>query len=404
MTDRPPAAPFTLAFLTEGDAESADRSFSGTAHSILGGLRAVGVRVHARDAELYGWRKLLVAARVWAPERKRWQTRFRLGGPAFAARSARARAAARALPDRADAYLQVGATFAPAGAPYFLYCDWNARLAERFATSGQSPVNHLRADEQAAIDARETAVYRGASAIFTISERLRASFVADYGIPPERVVVAYPGPNMDAEAIPVRVARRADVPPTILFVGKEFVRKGGDVLLAAFARVRERLPDARCVVVGPADIGVVPPGVELLGPLRKDDPAEFARLLAAYGEADVFCLPTRYEPLGIVTIEAMYAGLPCVTSDTWAMGEMVADGETGYTVPVDDDVALADRLHALLADPTRAAAMGAAGRSRALERFSWRASAETMRRTIAACLGTRTGARASAEPSADGRR
>jgi glycosyltransferase involved in cell wall biosynthesis len=371
----------SIALVCEGDAESEYRSFSGTAHSILSNLRAVGHDVRAVDAELYGVRRLLAAARCFSPDRRAWRAAFRLGGSAFAARSRHARRLTAALPRRPDAVLQIGATFAPPvadGQPYTLYCDWNMRLAERFKGTGQSPASVLAPGEAAAVDRREADIYAGAAAIFTISERLRAAFVEDYGIPAERIVVAYPGPNMDVRRIPPRATRATDAPPTVLFVGKDFERKGGDVLLAAFARVRASLPTARLRIVGPSDIGAVPQGVELLGPLSKDDPAEWARLVDAYATADAFCLPTRYEPLGIVVIEAMYFGVPCVTSDTWAMSEMVADGETGYVVPVDDAARLAAALERLLRDPARARAMGEAGRARAAARFSWLEAARRM--------------------------
>jgi glycosyltransferase involved in cell wall biosynthesis len=200
---------------------------------------------------------------------------------------------------------------------------------------------------------------------------------------------------MDLARLPAPAPRGPGHRPTVLFVGKEFARKGGDVLLAAFARVRERVPAARLVVVGPADVGgPAPDGVEVLGPLRKDVPAEWGRLVGAFAEADAFCLPTRYEPLGIVVIEAMYFGVACVTSDTWAMPEMVADGETGYVVPVNDAEATADRLARLLADPGLARRMGEAGRARAAERFSWAASAAAISARVADLAPRRAGVEA----------
>ncbi|HET7459457.1 MAG TPA: glycosyltransferase family 4 protein [Gemmatimonadaceae bacterium] len=390
-----------LALLCEGDAESADKAFSGTAKSLLDHLRGAGLEVRSVDCELYGARKLVTAGRVYARDGRVWKTRYRLGATAFAARSARARVGVRALGPGLDAAIQIGATFAPPrGLPYFLYCDWNMRLAERFRDSGQSPALHMTSDEAAGVDRREAAVYAGATRIFTISERLRQSFIADYGIPADRVVAARAGANLDVSRIPERApARDPAQPPTVLFVGREFERKGGDLLLDAFRAVRARVPNARLLVVGPRELpgdGARQPGVELLGPLRKDDPVEGRRLLDAYAAADVFCLPTRYEPLGIVVIEAMLFGLPCVTSDTWAMGEMVADGETGYVVPLADRPVdgLADRMVRLLESPELARRMGAAGRRRASELFSWAAAASTIAREVRAALSGRVAASA----------
>ncbi len=76
--------------------------------------------------------------------------------------------------------------------------------------------------------------------------------------------------------------------------------------------------------------------MEVIGFLSKDNPAENQRIHDCYRTADVFCLPTRYDPFPTVVREAMFFRLPCVTIDIWAMPEMVVDGETGYTVPVND--------------------------------------------------------------------
>jgi starch synthase len=80
--------------------------------------------------------------------------------------------------------------------------------------------------------------------------------------------------------------------------------------------------------------------VEILGHLDKDSAAGWEAFLGAYQRAHVFCLPTRFEPFGIAFVEAMHFGLPCVGTATDAVPEIVADGETGYLVPVDDEAAL----------------------------------------------------------------
>jgi glycosyltransferase involved in cell wall biosynthesis len=250
------------------------------------------------------------------------------------------------------------------------------------ADAGHSWAAALGERELASVIARERRVYDGATAIFTFSEFVRQSFVNQVGVPADKVVAGYVGPNLDLTSIRPRAARRPDAPPTILFVGKEFERKGGDVLLAAFRRVRTHLADARLTIIGPPDLTVDDPGVTSLGFLRKDDPESLRVLTDAYANADVFCLPTRYEPFGIVILEAMFHGLPCIATHDWSIPEMIRDGETGYTVPVGDEVTLADRLTSLLSDPTRARAMGDAGLAHARERFTWPNVAERITREM----------------------
>ena len=94
--------------------------------------------------------------------------------------------------------------------------------------------------------------------------------------------------------------------------------------------------------------------------------------------ATVFACPSIYEPLGIVNLEAMACETAVVASATGGIVEVVVDGETGYLIPLGEgyEAAFAARVNALVADPARAAAMGAAGRARAVERFDWTAIAE----------------------------
>jgi starch synthase len=91
--------------------------------------------------------------------------------------------------------------------------------------------------------------------------------------------------------------------------------------------------------------------------------------------------PSVYEPLGIVNLEAMACGTAVVASAVGGIPEVVVDGTTGVLVPYDEadprgfEAGLARAVSEVLADPGRAAAMGAAGRKRAVEHFGWDAVA-----------------------------
>jgi alpha-maltose-1-phosphate synthase len=368
-----------ILMVCEGNAENPEESFSGSAHSILRTLRSEGVEVTTADAELYGAHRLLGALLTFTPNRRRWSVRFRLGSTAAALRTAVARRSIVGSRGRVDAILQIGATFRPEGreaVPYYLYCDSNIRMAERGKATGFSQAAAMTEAERRVVVARERAVYGAASGIFTISDRLRRSFIEDFGIAPERVHAVRAGPNFDPAEVP---GERAPVrEPNILFVGTQFQRKGGDVLLEAFRVVRRSLPAARLTIIGPRDLAIADEGVDMVGHLRQDDPSARRRLLDAYASAAVYCLPTRYEPFGISYLEAMYFGVSCVGTDTGAVPEMIINGETGYLVPVDDAAALADRLLALLTNAELAARMGDAGRRRAREVFTWPAAIDRM--------------------------
>jgi starch synthase len=369
-----PERSLRILFLTKGDAQSWN-CWSGTSKSLVDQLRLAGHIVETGDVDLYGTDRLLGAALTFSPSRRRWGARFDLGKPSFRLRS---RNAARHIVGHrgtVDLIFQIGATFQPLGRgtlPYFLCCDSNIRMAEHGKAWGHSDAVSLAPAELEQIAQRELEIYRGATGIFTLSERLRRSFVEDFGLPSDRVHAVHAGPNFDVTRIPQEPPRdTARHAPTILFVGRQFHRKGGDLLVAAFRRVRERVPDARLMLVGPPAPPTREPGITALGDLDKNDPGGWAALVAAYQAADVFCLPTRFEPFGIAFIEAMYFALPCVGTDAWAVPEMIVDGETGFLVPINDVDALTDRLIRLLNDPALARTMGRAGRARAGRHFTW---------------------------------
>ena len=109
---------------------------------------------------------------------------------------------------------------------------------------------------------------------------------------------------------------------------------------------------------------------------------ELAHVLSA---ASVFLCPSVYEPFGLTNLEAMACELPVVASAVGGIPEIVVEGVTGHLVPYDPDhgafaAALAERVNRLLAEPEPAAAMGRAGRVRAIEHFGWPAVAA---RTVA---------------------
>ncbi len=372
--------PLYILLLCDGNAEDPHGAFSGSAHSLVTEFRRQGHRVRTAGLELGGIPRWVSAALAFSPDRARWGVRYRLGAPGFYFRSRRAAKSIRARGPHTRVVLQIGATFRPAGIgglPYFLYCDSNIRMAEEGIATGVSEAASLSQGELAAVAARELGVYRGATGIFTLSERLRRTFLSGFGIAPERVLACYAGPNFALDTIPSTPTSHRG-PPTILFVGKQFDRKGGDLLLQAFETVRLELPDARLVIVGPPDLRVDCPGAENLGYLRRDRPQEWARLRQAYLEADVFCLPTRFEPFGIAFLEAMFFGLPCIGPNAWAIPEIIQQGETGFLVEPENPSALATAILRVLEHPEEARALGEAGRRRAVTTFTWEATVRRM--------------------------
>lgn len=279
---------------------------------------------------------------------------------AFDRLTARCDRAIRAV--RPDLVLQAGVLFAPGSdpaTPCSLYCDHTRALNEAYpALDGVEPPIPF----EAAWRRREAAVYRRAAAIFTMSEHVRRSLVDVYGVDPGRIHVVGAGPNAEPAA---GADGGEHVPGTFLFVGRQFVPKGGPELLAAFEEVRRAHPRAELWMVGGQQPERAPPGVRLLG---RRSVAEVARL---YARAGAFVLPTLREAFGLSFLEAMAFGLPCVGTDIEAIPEIVVDGQTGLLVPPRDPAALAAAMRALVEDPARARRMGAAGRDRVRRCFGW---------------------------------
>ena len=361
-----------ILLLAEGDAERYD-AWSGSAKSLVDHLRAAEHDVITADVDLYGRDRWAAAARTFSPTRTRWAVKFHLADAGYRARSRKAAQAVARHRD-VDCIIQIGARFEPAGCsplPYAVFCDSNIQMSREGSKYGVSDAVWLRSDEFEAVRRREAEMYRQSCVVLTISEYLRRSFVRDFGVDPRRVCNVGAGPNLDVSRIPPPDAAPRNGDPTVLFVGKEFQRKGGSHLLEAFRTIRARLPNARLVIVGPTSPPASDPGITWHGNLDKNQPDGWARLVAAYGDADVLCLPSLFEPFGISILEAMLFGVPCVGTAEWAIPEMIVDGTTGFTVPRGDTAALTDRLLRLLTDPALARRMGVAGRRRAEEHFSW---------------------------------
>jgi glycosyltransferase involved in cell wall biosynthesis len=305
----------------------------------------------------------------------RWNT-----GYAFDRHGRDAGVALRALRPPPDVVLQNGALFGPGDPPpfpYVLLLDHTRALAEAspgWRAAGVAPP--LRYGH--GWFAREAAVYRSAAALATFSENAARSLVRDYGVEAERVHVVGAGANVFPETAP-----RRDDGRTVTFVGYDFARKGGLVLLEAMALLRRRVPGARLLVAGAPAPARLPAGVAFLGPVEPDE------LPALLTQSTVFALPTLQEPFGLAFLDAMACGLPCVGTRVEAVPEIVRDGETGLLVPPGDPVALAAALERLLGDPARARAMGARGRARVFASGLWSHVAVRIERTLETALGRR---------------
>jgi UDP-glucose:(heptosyl)LPS alpha-1,3-glucosyltransferase len=208
----------------------------------------------------------------------------------------------------------------------------------------------------------------------------RAGILKYYPMPPGQVVVAYNGVDATRFSPELRARQRESrreslgVEPQdllILFVGSGFARKGLGSLLAAGSTLHARGVRFRLVVVGAdpregwirrARARGIAEHVTFAGHVR--DPESF------YAAADVFALPTFFDPFANATLEAMAAGLPVVTSRDNGAAEVLRPGVDGLIVDHAENISGLVEALTSLQDPARRAALGEAARETALK-YPW---------------------------------
>jgi len=251
----------------------------------------------------------------------------------------------------------------PFDRPFVLDLDWTLDQREEFAPwyYGRPPRTGLFARMNRA---RESAVWRNVT-MFTPWSEWAADALRRRGVEESRIHVLPPG--VDVEYWKPEAERNAldeaspDRPLRLLFVGGDFRRKGGELLLEVMrSPLGERL---QLDIVTREEVPSTPNvTVHRLNPNTPE-------LRALYQRADLFILPSLAECFGIATIEAMATGLPVVVSDRGASREIVEHGRSGWLIePTAQD--LADRLSAILSNLSGLQGMGAQARATAVAHFN----------------------------------
>ncbi len=245
--------------------------------------------------------------------------------------------------------------------------------------------------------AERTAV-EAADAVVAVSAGMRDDLLGCYpDVDPGRVHVLHNGIDTQ-EYTPdegTDVLERLGIDPerpSVVFVGRITRQKGLPHLLRAALSLDPRVQLVLCAGAPDTD-EILAEVTVLVEELRRDrDGVVWVQemlprpdVIQVLTHATVFACPSVYEPMGIVNLEAMACEVPVVATSTGGIPEVVADGETGLLVPIDQaadgsgtpldpslfEADLAARLTELLSDPARARSMGEAGRRRAVELFSW---------------------------------
>ncbi|AUS78099.1 glycosyltransferase family 1 protein [Actinoalloteichus sp. AHMU CJ021] len=191
-------------------------------------------------------------------------------------------------------------------------------------------------------------------------------------------------PAPDGAGSPVRTAAGRARPATLVFFGRLEWEKGVQDLIAALPEIRRHHPGTTLVVAGSGRHAT-----ELVADSQRHEVAEAVRfvghlpdeqLAAVLSTADAAVFPSRYEPFGIVALEAAAARVPLVTSTAGGLAEVVRDGSTGVSFPPGDIPRLAEAVRQVLDDPAAARQRADAAFARLATDFDWdRIAADTAR-------------------------
>jgi glycosyltransferase involved in cell wall biosynthesis len=220
-------------------------------------------------------------------------------------------------------------------------------------------------------------VYRRADKVICVSEKVRSVLTEGIGEEVSTEVV-YNG----ADPMLFAPGPGEHPTPTLLVVGTLSPIKGHELVLRALARLKESHPHLQCRIIGEGseekslvslakNLGIAD-RVYFLGQRSRDEVA------AAMRECTVFVLPSRYEGLGCVYLEAMACGRPVIGCQGQGIDEVIEHGNNGWLVPVGDLNELTQSLRTLLDSPELRAELGTRARQTILDKFTLDRQAENL--------------------------
>jgi glycosyltransferase involved in cell wall biosynthesis len=224
----------------------------------------------------------------------------------------------------------------------------------------------------------QTRVAKRMARVVTVSESSFRDIAADHGVDPNRMAIVPVGVDVDLFRPLPEVAPVAG--RLITTASADVTMKGLSYLLDALAKIRTERDDAHLVVIGKRKPGGR--SDETIRRLGLEDAVTFVtgvpdeRIIELYSESELAVVPSLYEGFSLPAIEAMSCGTPLVATSGGALPEVVgADGETALVVPPGDSEALAAKLRWALGRDDLRRTVGAAGRQRVVDQWSWKHTA-----------------------------
>jgi glycosyltransferase involved in cell wall biosynthesis len=265
---------------------------------------------------------------------------------------------------RLDAIIQMGSDFGvPLAGKRVTYEDMT--VVQRVHVDNLEPV--LGAGAIKRWIQAQAKCYEVAIGCCVASQWAADSIMRDYCVDPRKVHVVGAGRNYEPRPI-----KRDWSQPRFLFVGYDWERKNGPMLLRAFGHLKNGVPEARLDIAG-GHPRIDMDGVFTYGALDFSNPRDRAQVEALFESATCFVMPSKFEPFGIVYVEAAAAGVPSIGTLVGGARDAIGDA-AGLLVDPSDEHALVEAM-AIMSDPRCASMMGAAAAERS-SLFTWTAVAE----------------------------
>lgn len=180
--------------------------------------------------------------------------------------------------------------------------------------------------------------YEKCSGIFVMGEWLKRYLVDQLGIREDKIYCI--GAGYDVNINKYDPSKRTG--NKLLFVGVDFERKAGPLVLEAFKILKQKYQkNAELYIVGPKKLELMEKyeGVHFIGNVSQD------KIPYYYNRCDAFCMPSYLEPFGKVFIEALAFGMPVIARNAFAASDFIMDGENGFLIEKDDAEVLAKKMY-----------------------------------------------------------
>lgn len=251
-----------------------------------------------------------------------------------------------------DAIIETADIGATKEIPFYLYQDLSMDVLIKYFQEYNHPApgwEMFDLDDLYKRKEWQMRVYAQCAGIFAKSQWLADSLIEDTGISPERVHVVDVGINVKSELTYHSFGEKSKQDKTIFFVGRDFFRKGGHLVVEAFKLLRKNYSkNVKLIIAGPKSwslTGKIPEGIQCIGD------ASWKIIQQYFKASDVFCMPSYFEGgYPIVFAEALSFGIPCIGRNIQGMSEIIKPGVNGYLLNSDSIDELAELIIKVIED------------------------------------------------------